>query len=82
MSEELILLIVYLVGVVLSGLYSAYRFGTLTSHEQDVVFIVHIWAVFLWPLFILLLPFIGMYELGTKKKTRRLEKEYKDAGLL
>lgn len=82
MSEEIILLIVYLVGVVLSGLYSAYRFGTLTSHEQDVVFLVHVWAVFLWPLFVLLLPFIGMYNLGIKERTKRLEKEYKEQGLL
>lgn len=82
MSEELIILMVYLVGMILSGLYSAYRFGTLSSHEQNIVFTVHVWAVFLWPLFVLLLPFIGMYELGTKEKTRRLEKEYKDVGLL
>ena len=82
MSEELILLIVYLVGVVLSGLYSAYRFGTLTSYEQDIVLLAHVWSVFLWPFFILFLPFIGMYNLGTKVRERRLEKEYREEGLL
>lgn len=82
MSEEIIILTLYVIGVVLSGLYSAYRFGTLTSHEQAIVFTVHVWSVFLWPLFVLLLPFIGMYELGTKVRTKRLEKEYKEQGLL
>jgi hypothetical protein len=82
LSEQIIMLIVYLIGVVLSGLYSAYRFGTLTSHEQAIVFTVHVWSVFLWPLFILFLPFMGMYSLGTKERTKRLEKEYKQQGLL
>ena len=82
MSEEMIILIVYLIGVILSGLYSAYRFGTLTSHEQNIMFGVHVWLVICWPLFILFFPFMGMYSLGTKTRTKRLEKEYKEQGLL
>lgn len=73
---------VYLAGVVIGGMYSAYRFGTLTSSEQDVALPFYVWLVFLWPLSVVFIPFILMYNLGTKEKTKRLEKEYKDAGLL
>lgn len=73
---------IYGIGVVIGGMYSAYRFGTLTSSEQDVALPFYVWLVILWPLLIVFLPFILMYDLGTKKRTKRLEKEYKDAGLL
>lgn len=73
---------IYGIGVVIGGMYSAYRFGTLTSSEQDVALPFYVWLVILWPLLIVFLPFIGMYNLGTEERTKRLEKEYKDAGLL
>lgn len=82
MSEEIIILTIYLIGLVPLGLYFAYRLGTLTEYERNISAFAYVWIVIFWPAFILLLPFIGMYNLGAKERTRRLEKEYKEQGLL
>lgn len=63
--------IVYATGVVIFGMGAAYRLGTHSDHERNVVFTSLCLLVVMWPLWILSLPFYAMYALGDYVRDKR-----------
>ena len=79
MSDFVSAWIVYGVGVVVFGMWAAYRLGTHSDTERQIMFTTLGLLVVLWPVWIFSLPFYFMFALGDHVRAKRLTKEYKDA---
>ena len=70
---------IYVIGVVLLGMFAAYRFGQAQSGVQDEILFVLIFGVLFWPavlaFLIIIAPFAGMAYLGHRAKEKRIEAE-------
>lgn len=70
---------IWIIGVVVFGMYCAYRFGQAPKHLQEDAWGAMIIGVIFWPgvlaLAIIIAPFAGMAYLGKRAK---LKKEKKD----
>lgn len=71
---------IWVIGVVVFGMYAGYRFGQADEYTQNEIGSVLIACVAFWPfvlaLAIVVSPFVGMVYLGERAK---LKKEDKDA---
>ena len=70
---------IYVIGVVLLGMFAAYRFGQAPSGVQDEILFVLIFGVLFWPavlaFLIIIAPFAGMGYLGHRAKMKSIEAE-------
>jgi uncharacterized BrkB/YihY/UPF0761 family membrane protein len=66
---------IYVIGVVVLGLFASYRFGQANESHQQEVFGPFIAIVLGWPLFLIafvvLLPFFVMYFIGVRNKKKK-----------
>jgi hypothetical protein len=66
---------IWLIGIVVFGMYCAYRFGQAPTHLQEDAWGPMIIGVLFWPfalaLAILLAPFAGMVYLGARAKKKK-----------
>ena len=64
----------WLIGVVVFGMYAGYRYGQATPYVQNDIGAVLIAGVLFWPfalgLAIVLAPFAGMVYLGARSKKK------------
>lgn len=65
---------IWLIGVVVFGMYAGYRFGQATAYTQNEIGAILVAGVLFWPfalaLAILLAPFAGMVYLGKRSKLK------------
>ena len=73
------MLALYIIGVVMFGMFAAYRFGQAPSGVQDEIVFILIFGVLFWPavlaFLIIIAPFAGMAYLGHRAKEKRIEAE-------
>jgi hypothetical protein len=66
---------IWLIGVVVFGMYAGYRFGQATAYTQNEIGAILVAGVLFWPfalaLAILLAPFAGMVYLGARAKKKK-----------
>lgn len=71
---------IWIIGVIVFGMYAGYRFGLADEYTQEQVGVILLAGVLFWPfvlaLAIVVSPFVGMVYLGERAK---LKKEDKDA---
>lgn len=65
----------YIIGVVLFGMFAAYRFGRADSRTQNEIGSTLLVLVITWPFVMLAAPFAVMAWLGHCRKQRLIEKE-------
>jgi hypothetical protein len=65
----------WLIGVVVFGMYAGYRFGLAEAYIQNDIGFILVCSVLFWPfvlgLAIVLSPFIGMVYLGARAKKKK-----------
>jgi len=70
---------IYVVGVVLLGMFAAYRYGQADRRRQDEIGAILLAGVIFWPavlaLVIVVAPFGGAVWLGIRSKEKRIEAE-------
>ena len=70
---------IYIIGVVLLGMFAAYRYGQADSRTQDEIGTILFASVLFWPLalaiVIVFAPFGGAIWLGIRSKEKRIEAE-------
>ena len=66
---------IWIIGVVIIGMYIGYRYGQATTDVQDEIGAILIACVIFWPfvlaLAIVLAPFAGMVYLGDRAKKKK-----------
>jgi hypothetical protein len=64
----------WLIGVVVFGMYAGYRYGKADAYTQNDIGAILIASVLFWPfvlaLAIVLAPFVGMVYLGARSKLK------------
>ena len=69
---------IWVIGVVVFGMYCAYQFGRAPTHLQEDAWGPLVLGVVFWPgvlaLAIVLSPFVGMVALGKRAKLKKAEK--------
>ena len=68
---------IWIIGVVVFGMYAGYRFGLADEYTQEQIGVILLAGVLFWPvtlaLAILVAPFVGMVYLGERAKTKKKE---------
>lgn len=68
---------IWIIGVVVFGMYAGYRFGLADEYTQEQVGGILLAGVLFWPvtlaLAILVAPFVGMVYLGERAKMKKKE---------
>lgn len=66
---------IWIIGVVVFGMYAGYRFGLADEYTQEQVGVILLAGVLFWPftlaLVILVAPFAGMVYLGERAKKKK-----------
>lgn len=68
---------IWIIGVVVFGMYAGYRFGLADEYTQEQIGVILLAGVLFWPftlaLAILVAPFAGMVYLGERAKMKKKE---------
>lgn len=68
---------IWIIGVVVFGMYAGYRFGLADEYTQEQIGVILLAGVLFWPvtlaLAILVAPFVGMVYLGERAKMKKKE---------